>query len=146
MIVERLQPFLETARQLIASALFKQLVRFAAAGMGVTLFSASIYTAAAMLFHLPPLVANTISYACGLMAGYTIHSRWSFGADKSEGEGSMMARFFTASAIAFTLNSSWVWIATGFLQLSPLAPLPAMILVTPLVSFALNRYWVFRVA
>ena len=31
-------------------------------------------------------------------------------------------------------------------DLSPLAPVPAMIFVTPIASFLLNRYWVFRVA
>jgi putative flippase GtrA len=39
-----------------------------------------------------------------------------------------------------------VWLATGLLHLPPIAPVPAMIFVTPLASFLLNRYWVFEVA
>ena len=63
-----------------------------------------------------------------------------------DGERAMIVRFLIASAFAFALNSLWVWLAVEVLRLSPLAPLPAMVIVTPLMSFVANRYWVFRAA
>ena len=96
--------------------------------------------------HVHPLVANVLSYVAGFAASYTVHSRWSFGADRRGEEGTTLLRFVVASGIAFTLNSFWVWLTTIALHLSPLAPVPAMMFVTPLISFVLNRWWVFRAA
>lgn len=132
-------------RELLASEAFHQLVRFVLAGMAVTLFSAAIY-AGAVFAGVAPLIANVVSHGCGMAAGYAVHSRWSFNADTQGGERAMILRFLLASGFAFLLNSLWVWCAVDLMRLPPLAPLPAMIFLTPLLSFALNRYWVFRAA
>jgi putative flippase GtrA len=130
----------------LATEAFWQLVRYIVAGLGVTLFAALIYSAAATLFAVPPLAANALSSLCGVTASYAIHSRWSFAPERDGGEAGMMLRFLVAAAFAFALNSFWVWLATGLLHLPAIAPVPAMIFVTPLASFLLNRYWVFEVA
>lgn len=135
--------------ELVASDGFRQLLRFVVGGMAVTLFSALIYSAV-VFAGVFPLAANVVSHGCGMAAGYTVHSRWSFkadtGADNLLGERAMIVRFLIASAFAFLLNSLWVWLAVDVMRLHPLAPLPAMIVLTPLMSFALNRYWVFKAA
>ena len=131
--------------ELLASDAFRQLLRFVVGGMAVTLFSAAIYASAVWL-GVFPLAANVISHGCGMAAGYAVHSRWSFKADTADGERAMIVRFLIASAFAFLLNSLWVWIAVDLLRLHPLAPLPAMVVLTPLFSFAINRYWVFKAA
>lgn len=130
---------------LLAGDAFRQLVRFVIGGMAVTLFSAAIY-AAAVFLGVAPLAAIVISHGCGMAAGYAVHSRWSFSADTDNGERGMIVRFLAASSFAFLLNSLWVWLAVDVMRLHALAPLPAMIVLTPLFSFALNRYWVFRAA
>lgn len=132
----------EAIRPLLTSAAFRQLLRFAIAGLGVTLLSSLVYLTAAMEFHVAPLIANTISYAFGVAVGYAIHSRWSFRADGGA-EGATVVRFLLATGAAFALNSFWVWLATHAMHLPAWAPVPAMVFVTPLGSFALNRYWVF---
>jgi putative flippase GtrA len=133
-------------RPLLESKGFLQLVRFAIGGFGVTVLAVLVYAGFATILHVHPLVANVLSYAVGLVASYTVHSRWSFGADRRGEEGTALLRFLLASGIAFTLNSFWVWLTTIALHLSPLAPVPAMMFVTPLISFVLNRWWVFRAA
>ena len=142
--IDRIAP-LAALTEFAASEAFRQLVRFVVAGMAVTLFSAAIYTA---LVHvgLAPLAANLVSHGCGMAVGYTVHSRWSFNADTDGGERAMIVRFLVASGFAFLLNSCWVWLAIDAMGLPPLAPLPAMVVLTPLCSFILNRTWVFRAA
>lgn len=130
---------------LLASDAFRQLLRFVVGGLAVTLFSAAIYATAVWL-GVFPLAANVISHGCGMAAGYAVHSRWSFKADTDDGERAMIVRFLIASAFAFLLNSLWVWLAVDVARMHPLSPLPAMVVLTPLFSFALNRYWVFRAA
>ena len=127
------------------SQAFAQLMRYAVAGLGVTALSTSVYGACAVGAHVPPLLANVCGYGVGLVAGYLVHSRWSFAA-RREDEAAMVARFVGATLFSFALNSFWVWLLTGVMHLPPLAPVPAMVGVTPLLSFLVNRYWVFRAA
>lgn len=128
---------------LLANEAFVQLLRFAVAGVGVTLFSAAIYLVAATRAHVPPLLANTLSTACGIVVGYLVHSRWSFRADGGESEAAMAAKFLLAAAAAFALNSFWVWLAVHAFHLPAWTPVTGMVLATPLASFVVNRYWVF---
>ena len=129
------------AESLLASEGFVQLVRFAIAGVGVTLFAALIYLFAAMQLHVPPLIANTVSTGFGIVVGYIVHSRWSFRADGDDRL--MAAKFLLAAAGAFALNSFWVWLAVHAFHLPAWTPVTGMVFATPLASFAVNRWWVF---
>ncbi len=133
-------------RPLLESPGFGQLVRFGIGGLGVTLLSTLVYSVCAGRLHVYPLLANLISYGVGVFTSYAVHSRWSFRAGGKGEEGTMMLRFLVASGFAFALNNLWVWLLTIQLHLSVYAPVPLMVMVTPLASFVLNRWWVFRVA
>lgn len=133
--------------RLLASPGTRQLARYAIAGACVTQFAACIYSALVLFVRLDPLLANVLSTSCGLAAGYLAHSRWSFAGATANGESAaMIGRFLLTSLIAFVINSLWVWLLVKTLHLSPLAPVPMMILATPWISFLLNRHWVFRAA
>jgi len=131
---------------LLANPATRQLIRYAFAGLCVTQFAASVYSAAVFFLHVDPMLANVFSTGCGLVAGYVVHSRWSFAVGSAPGEGWQVGRFLIAALIAFLINSIWVWLMTRVLHLSPLAPVPLMMLATPWISFLLNRYWVFKAA
>lgn len=122
-----------------------QLIRFAVAGISLTLLSAVIYSILVLL-AVPPLLAISMAHGCGIAAGFVVHGRWSFAVAPQQRDRVAMARFLIASALAFGMNNLWVWLAVDWLRLPSLSPLPAIIIVTPLLSFALNRYWVFRAA
>lgn len=122
----------------------RQLIRYVVAGLFVTQLAAAIYSAAVSFAHLIPLTANVVSTGCGLVAGYFVHSRWSFANEASAGRAWQAGRFLLASFFGFIINSTWVWLLTTVLRLSPMAPVPLMIFATPWISFLLNRYWVFR--
>jgi putative flippase GtrA len=141
-----LKPFAPLLLPFVTHAAFAQLVRFALGGLACTLFATCVYIAAAVGFGIAALSANTISHGFGIFASYMVHSRWSFAAGGKGEEAAMIARFVAVSGFAYALNSFWVWVAVHALDLSPLAPVPAMIFITPVASFLLNRYWVFRVA
>jgi putative flippase GtrA len=145
LLIERIyQVMPKPLARLLTRACFGQLVRFAVGGLGVTLLAALIYLFAAYAVGLTPLAANAVSHSVGLIASYTVHSRWSFSDRQDSEEVRMIVRFCTVSAIAFAMNSFWVALTTGLLMMPAFAPVPLMIFVTPLVSFTLNRYWVFR--
>lgn len=131
---------------LLAKPAAKQLLRYAFAGFCITQLAAAVYSALVVLLATHALLANGFSTAFGLCVGYLVHSRWSFAARSSGGESLQVARFLLASMMAFVINSMWVWLLVMTLHLPPLSPVPLMMLVTPWISFLLNRYWVFKVA
>jgi len=117
----------------------RQLLRFVVAGAGITLFSALLYATLAA-GGLDPFLANTAATLAGAALGYQVHGRWSFRGSRMDGSAAL--RFAGGAAVGYLLNSLWVWLtlATG---LPPQAALPAMVVATPLVVFAINRFWVF---
>ena len=131
---------------LLAVPATRQLIRYAIAGLCVTQFAASVYSGAVFFLRMDPMLANVLSTGCGLVAGYLVHSRWSFAEGASASEGWQVGRFLLASFFAFIVNTMWVWVLVKNFHLSPLTPVPLMMLATPWISFLLNRHWVFKAA
>ena len=130
-----------------------QLVRFGIAGGLSTLVFGVIYWPLATYGHeladiggraAWPVVANILGYLGAMVSGYFLHSRWSF---QGHGERDDFARtggrFFAVSLVSFGLNTAFVAILTGPLHGATWWPLVPIVCVTPLITFALNRFWVF---
>ena len=126
------------------SEVFGQLVRFAIAGGITTAIYTVVYSPLAKYRITSEQVANLAGYLVAMISGYLIHSRWSFrghGADA----GQTTKRFFAVSLVSYGANTLWVWLLTDDAMLAgpwwwPLIP---VLFVTPLVTFMLNRLWVF---
>jgi putative flippase GtrA len=125
--------------------LLGQVVRFGVSGGIATLLGALAYWVPATFLGVPPLVANLFNYLVAVASGYVLHSRWSFrGHGERDNALRTTGRFFLVSLVSLGLNSLWVWLLTGLLEGPTWWPLVPMIFVTPAVTFALNRQWVFR--
>jgi putative flippase GtrA len=121
-----------------------QLFRFAVAGGITTALYTIVYSPLAKYRITSEQVANLAGYLVAMLAGYVIHSRWSFrghGADMRQ----TTIRFFLVSLVSYAINTGWVFVLTDDAMLAgpwwwPLVP---VLFVTPLVIFLLNRLWVF---
>ncbi|HYN45777.1 MAG TPA: GtrA family protein [Allosphingosinicella sp.] len=128
----------------VVSALQGQLLRFGMVGGFVTALSVIVYYVPATWLGVPPLLANLLAYCVAVALGYVLHSRVSF-----KGHGSRdkplerTGRFFIVSLVSLGLNSLFVGILTGPLHGPTWWPVIPMLFVTPLVTFTLNRQWVF---
>ena len=124
--------------------LLGQLVRFGLVGGFVTILGVVVYWVPATFFGVAPLVANLLAYAVAMALGYVLHSRVSF---KDHGSRDNVAkrtgRFFIVSLVSLGLNSLFVGILTGPLDGPTWWPVIPMVFVTPMVTFYLNRQWVF---
>ncbi len=140
--------------RLRTSGVLGQIVRFGIAGGLATLLYTIVYWPLATYGHrvlwlgkgaVWPLVANVAGYLAAMVSGYFLHSRWSFrGHGTRDDELRTSSRFFAVSLVSFGLNSVFVWVLTGPLLHGPTWwPLVPILFVTPLVTFALNRLWVF---
>lgn len=125
------------------SEVLLQLFRFGLVGGFVTALGAGAYLVAA-LSGIAPLLANVVAYVVAMATGYVLHSRVSFrGHGRRDNPAARSARFVTVSLISFALNSLFVWTLTDPLALPVWVPVIPMLFVTPLVTFTLNRRWVF---
>jgi putative flippase GtrA len=124
--------------------LIGQMWRFGLSGGLATLLNGGIYWLAAVPLHVWPLAANVIGWIAAVISGYVLHSRWSFrGHGRRDNVARTTSRFFVVALISFGLNSFWIWLFTGVFHTTPSWPILPMTFVTPLVTFALNRRWVF---
>ena len=121
-----------------------QLVRFVVAGGLTTALYTLVYSPLAGFKVTSEQVANLCGYLVAVVTGYVLHSNWSF---RGHGAGAKQTtvRFFAVSLISYGMNTFWVWLLTDDAVLDgpfwwPLIP---VLFVTPLVTFALNRLWVF---
>ena len=125
-------------------AMLGQLVRFLLSGATVTALGVGVYAFVALGLRWHPQVGNVLAYLTAMATGYLLHSRFSFRDHGESRGGSTVVRFLIVSLISYSLNSFWVWGATEALGLPPAWPILPMLFVSPLVTFTLNRRWVFR--
>ena len=125
-------------------AMLGQLARFVATGGFVTALGVAVYALVALGLRWNPQLGNFLAYVVAVATGYILHSRWSFRGHGGERDASTKLRFAMVSIISYALNSFWVWLLFTRLDLGRAAPILPMLFVTPVVTFVLNRQWVFR--
>lgn len=122
-----------------------QAARFGVAGGIATLLGAATYWGSATYVGVVPLLANFLGYLVAMVSGYVMYSRWTFkGHGRRDDPVRTTSRFFLVSLVSLALNSFFVWLLTGLLDGPTWWPVLTMIFVTPIVTFLLNRQWVFR--
>ena len=121
-----------------------QLARFVVSGAFVTALGVGVYVLVAIVFRWHPQLGNFLAYVVAVTTGYFMHSSWSFRGHGAERTHGTKLRFVIVSVVSYALNSFWVWLLFTHLQLGREAPIAPMLFITPLVTFVLNRQWVFR--
>jgi putative flippase GtrA len=121
-----------------------QLFRFVISGAFVTALGVAVYAFVALVLRWHPQLGNVLAYLVAVATGYVIHSQWSFRGHGAERNHATRVRFVIVSIISFAMNSFWVWLLFTHLAWGRAAPIVPMLFVTPVVTFTLNRQWVFR--
>lgn len=122
-----------------------QIIRFGLTGGLLTILVAAAYWAVAEFFRIDPLVSMTLVYVFFTGVGYFLHSQWSFkGHGSRDQAGKRTMRFFTVNTLGFLSNQFFVWLLTKYLGGPTWWPVIPVIFVTPLLTFTLNRRWVFK--
>jgi putative flippase GtrA len=123
------------------SAWLRQAGRFAAVGLASNAALYLVYLALAS-GPLGAKSAMTVAYVVGLLATFAVNRRWTFGA--SGARGPALARYLAVYALGYGLN----WIGLHLIVDRggwPHAGVQAgLIGIVAVVSFLLQRTWVFR--
>jgi putative flippase GtrA len=122
--------------------LIGQLIRFGLVGLGSTLLYAAVYWPLAT-YVMWPVLAVVIAFAVAVTAGFFLHSRWSFKGHERTEDKRTKAQFFAVQTVGMLMNAAFTWVAVDWLHGPTWWPLIPAVLITPIVTFALNRWWVF---
>ena len=124
-----------------------QLVRFGVAGGIATLIYSAVYLPLALLVfpREQAVLAVPIAFAAAVTAGYFLHSGWSFKGHGTRQSGPRQkAKFVFVQGVGLGLHAAITWIVTDRLGQPAWVPLIPGLLIVPLVTFVLNRQWVFK--
>ncbi|WNO54363.1 GtrA family protein [Stakelama saccharophila] len=129
-----------------ASGVFGQLVRFGIAGGITTLIYTGVYLPLAMFVFAreQAVFAVPFAFAAAVSSGFVLHSKWSF---KDHGtrdsSGRQHVKFVAVQGFGLMLHAGITWLLTGLLHQPAWVPLIPGLMIVPLVTFVLNRQWVF---
>lgn len=122
-----------------------QLVRYAVAGLALTLGNAASYWALTDLGGLDPMLSLALTSLVFLVVGYITHARFSFRSASNGLHWSVRGtRFLLVRLLGLALNQCFVWLLVKQLGGPTWWPVVPMVLVTPLVVFVLLRGFVYH--
>lgn len=126
------------------TTLVGQIAAYAVSGGAMTLLHSLSYWLMAEPLRLDPYLANTLAALVAGASGYLLHSRWTFAHTNRSGGGiGPQARYVVVSLVCYAFNSFWVWLFVHRLGFGVTLSILPMMLATPWVAFALNRWWTF---
>jgi len=119
-----------------------QALRYGLIGIALAGLYASIYWYGATLIEMPAQLANGAGFAAALVAGYLLHSHWSF---RGHGQRSSWSwgRFLVVNFVGYLMNCLWVWLIVDELSYPVALSIVPIVTLTPIVTFLLNRGWTF---
>ena len=117
-------------------------LRYGLTGIALAALYAAIYWSGASWLGMPAQIANGAGFAAALVAGYVLHSRWSF---RGHGRRSSWSwgRFLAVNFTGYLLNCLWIWLIVDQWSYPVAAAIIPIVTLTPIFTFLLNRSWTF---
>lgn len=124
--------------------IFWQAVRFGISGLALTALVSAVYYVQVIYTPILPAFALTVATIIASVIGFFVHGHFSFRAHGArENPTGRFVRFIVTNGIGYLLNLAFVFALIDMLHLPKWTPMIGFCLVTPVVSFLLNRHWVF---
>ncbi|MGY2734133.1 GtrA family protein [Sphingomonas sp. UYP23] len=123
-----------------------QLVRFGIVGVVTTLIYSAVYLPLTLFVfeRRHAVYAVPFAFLVAVIAGFFLHSRWSFkGHGASAPTGVLQLKFVAVQASGMALNGLITWIGTAKFGYPPWAPLLPAVACATVLTFYLNRRLVF---
>ncbi len=123
--------------------LFFQLVRFGIVGVSASAVHFCVVVSLVELAALKPLVANIFAFFISFQVSYFGHSNWTFG-ETATLHRVALPRLLLVSVIAMAINETMFYFMMTFFQLPYPIALLVVLTTIPIVTFIINKLWVFR--
>ena len=89
-------------------------------------------------------LALALVYCVGIVVGFLINKNWTFSGTRSHSQRTMFVRYLASYAMVFTSNLLLLNVLVHGLGLNPIVGQLVALLVATLLSFTLQRNWVFK--
>lgn len=118
-----------------------QMVKFGFVGLAATAVHVAMLFLLVEQLGVEPVLASVPAFLTALVISFLANHHWTFSAKGTYGH--YFSRFATVSAAGMIVNVAIMYITVSLMHLSYVAGLMAVVILVPLVSFFLQRYWTF---
>jgi len=115
---------------------------FLLVGSANTLIGYAIFAVGYKILALNYNIALAIAYALGILIGYINHRRVTF--KSTAGHQQAFTRFVLTYVLIYLLNAAILTVLTQWVELDPLFGQAVALVIVTLISFVIQRAWVFR--
>ena len=115
---------------------------FLLVGSANTLIGYAIFGVGYKILELNYNLALAIAYALGILIGYVNHRRVTF--KSTAGHQQAFTRFVLTYVLVYLLNAGMLTALTEWVGLDPLIGQGVALVIVTLISFVIQRVWVFR--
>lgn len=122
--------------------LLRQLFCFGVVGVAATLTHYLIALSAHELAGISVYVANLLGYITAMAVSYFGHGLLTFRVTLTR---VTLQRFVVASVSTFLFSEALLWALESGTTLSSRVTLSIVVVSVPVVSFLLNKFWVYRI-
>lgn len=125
-------------------AVVLQLLRYAFAGFAITVAVAASYWGITELLNIDPMISFTIVFVVFSVISYVTHGEFSFkGHGMRDQHHIRMGRFLAVNVLGYLVNQGFIWLLIKQLDGPTWWPTIPMVFITPLLTFALHRRFVY---
>ncbi|WP_340401802.1 GtrA family protein [Paenibacillus sp. FSL H8-0079] len=122
------------------------LFKFGIVGVANTTVDAVMFALLAVI-GVPLLIAQVISYSCGVANSYWLNGRWTFRDAAREGnERAKLIRFLITNLVVLVLSAQILMSLHNMLGWSLVMSKTLTTLMGMVLNYMASRYWVFRLA
>ena len=119
-------------------------IRYAVAGLVITIAFSVCYWAVAELLRVDPNLALALVFVVFSVVSFVAHGRFSFaGHGERDRPHVRLTRFFIVNILGFLANQFFVWLLVKRLGGATWWPIIPFVFVTPWLTFVLHRRWVY---
>lgn len=119
-------------------------IRYAFAGLVITIAFSACYWAVAELLRVDANVALALVFVVFSVISFVAHGRFSFaGHGERDRPHVRLTRFFIVNILGFLANQFFVWLLVKRLGGATWWPIIPFVFVTPWLTFVLHRRWVY---
>ncbi len=120
----------------------ERLLRYGVVGGIAALVHAATAALAYHSFHIDPTISNLIGYLCGGIISYLGSYYFTF--NLKSGHGYALPRFLAAWILGLVINVGLFKVGLERVQAPFMVNVFVAIVLTPIMQFALLRFWAFR--
>lgn len=122
------------------------LFKFGIVGVANTAVDAVVFAILAVV-GVPVLIAQVISYSCGVVNSYWMNGRWTFrDATRGGGDRAKLIRFLITNLVVLALSALILMSLHDMLGWSLVMSKILATLMGMMLNYMASRYWVFRIA